>query len=128
MNAGRAALRAGYAASALTLGGRRTEVKRPRVRGRDGHELTLPSWREWSARDPLIERAVEQMVLGVSTRGYARSLEPLPERMTVRGVSRSAVSDRFVYGTERSQRGNDNPDCQDNELSWFDWENYIAPL
>jgi transposase-like protein len=41
------------------------------------------------------------MVLGVSTRRYARSLEPLPEAVTVRGVSKSAVSERFVYGTER---------------------------
>lgn len=100
-DAGRAAMRAGHAASALTLGGRRTAVKRPRVRGRDGHEVTLPSWQEWSARDPLTARAVEQMVLGVSTRGYARSLEPLPETVAVRGVSKSAVSERFVYGTER---------------------------
>jgi transposase-like protein len=48
----------------------------------------------------LDERAVEQMVLGVSTRGYARLLEPLPETVSVRGVSKSAVSERFVYGTE----------------------------
>jgi transposase-like protein len=41
------------------------------------------------------------MVLGVSTRGYARSLEPLPEAVAVRGISKSAVSARFVYGTER---------------------------
>ena len=39
--------------------------------------------------------------LGVSTRGYARSLEPLPEAVAVRGISKSAVSARFVYGTER---------------------------
>ena len=32
-----------------------------------------------SSRDPLDERALEQMVLGVSTWRYARSLEPLPE-------------------------------------------------
>ena len=31
----------------------------------DGHELSLPSWREWSTRDPLTERAMEQMVWGV---------------------------------------------------------------
>jgi hypothetical protein len=49
----------------------------------------------------LAERALEEMVLGVSTRGYARSLEPLPEAVTVRGVSKSAVSEHFVYGTER---------------------------
>ena len=41
------------------------------------------------------------MVLGVSTRRYARSLEPLPERVEVRDVSKSVVSERFVYGTER---------------------------
>lgn len=97
----RQALRAGHAASSLVLGGRRVAVSRPRVRSVDGHELPLPTWQEWSARDPLDERALEQMVLGVSTRRYARSLEPLPEAVPVRGVSKSAVSERFVYGTER---------------------------
>ena len=98
---GRRALRAGHVASSLVLGGRRVAVSRPRARSVDGHELSLPSWREWSTRDPLTERAVEQMVLGVSTRRYARSLEPLPPTATVRGISKSAVSERFVYGTER---------------------------
>jgi putative transposase len=99
--ADRQALRAGHVASSLVLGGRRVAVQRPRARSVAGRELRLPSWREWSARDPLEQRAVEQMVLGVSTRGYARSLEPLPEAVAVRGVSKSAVSERFVYGTER---------------------------
>jgi putative transposase len=97
----RKALRAGHVASSLVLGGRRVAVSRPRARSIAGKELKLPSWREWTARDPLEQRAVEQMVLGVSTRRYARSLEPLPETVTVRGVSKSAVSQRFVYGTER---------------------------
>jgi putative transposase len=99
--ADRQALRAGYVASSLVLGGRRVAVQRPRARSVEGRELRLPSWREWSASDPLEQRAVEQMVLGVSTRGYARSLEPLPEAVAVRGISKSAVSARFVYGTER---------------------------
>ena len=97
----RQALRAGHVASSLVLGGRRVAVQRPRARSVAGRELRLPSWREWSARDPLEQRAVEQMVLGVSTRGYARSLEPLPEAVAIRGISKSAVSERFVYGTER---------------------------
>src|ERR1700726_5274373 len=100
--ADRQALRAGHVASSLVLGGRRVAVNRPRARSIEGRELRLPSWREWSARDPLDERALEQMVLGVSTRRYARSLEPLPEAVAaVRGISKSAVSERFVYGTER---------------------------
>jgi transposase-like protein len=97
----RQALRAGHVPSSLVLGGRRVAVSRPRVRSVEGRELKLPSWREWSARDPLEARALEQMVLGVSTRRYARSLEPLPAALAARGTSKSAVSARFVYGTER---------------------------
>jgi transposase-like protein len=97
----RQALRAGHVPSSLVLGGRRVAVNRPRVRSVEGRELKLPSWREWSARDPLETRALEQMVLGVSTRRYARSLEPLPAALAARGTSKSAVSERFVYGTER---------------------------
>jgi len=79
----RQALRAGHVASSLVLGGRRVAVNRSRARTVEGHKLRLPSWRAWSVRDPLDERAVEQMVLGVSTRGYARSLEPLPDAVAV---------------------------------------------
>jgi putative transposase len=97
----RQAVRAGHVPSSLVLGGRRVEIRRPRARSADGHELRLPSWQGWSSHDPLDERAFEQMVLGVSTRRYARSLEPLPQEVGVRGISKSAVSERFVVGTQR---------------------------
>ncbi|MFL6725276.1 MAG: hypothetical protein ACJ8FS_02030, partial [Sphingomicrobium sp.] len=67
-DAERQAGRAGSMTSSLTLGGRRVVVKWPRARSSTGHEVTLPSWRAWSARDPLGPRAMEQMLLGVSTR------------------------------------------------------------
>jgi putative transposase len=41
------------------------------------------------------------MVLGVSTRRYARSLEPLPSELEIRAIGKSAVSERFVVGRER---------------------------
>jgi putative transposase len=97
----RQALRAGSMPSSLSLGGRRVEVARPRVRGVEGRELSLPSWRAWSASDPLERRAIEQMLVGVSTRRYARSLEPLPSALKVRGIGKSVVSARFVVGTRR---------------------------
>ena len=97
----RQAVRAGHVPSSLVLGGRRVEIQRPRVRSSDGHELGLPSWPAWSSRDPLDERAFEQMVVGVSTRRYPRSLEPLPQEVAVRGISKSAVSERFVVGPQR---------------------------
>jgi transposase-like protein len=39
------------------------------------------------------------MLVGVATRQYARSLEPLPATMITRGTSKSAVSRRFVAKT-----------------------------
>jgi transposase-like protein len=49
--------------------------------------------------DPLNRRVVEQMLVGVATRRYARSLEPVPATMRSRGTSKSAVSRRFVAKT-----------------------------
>jgi hypothetical protein len=63
------------------LGGRRVTVDRPRVRRSDGHEEHLPSWKEFSNVDPLTQRAVEQMLIGVSTRRYERSLDPIGTTM-----------------------------------------------
>jgi putative transposase len=95
----RRARRAGHADGELVLGGRLVSVRRPRVRDDDG-EVTLPSWRTFRDRDPLSERAVEQMLVGVSTRKYDRSLEPVDRSLKTRGTSKSAVSRRFVAATE----------------------------
>lgn len=101
-DADRGASRAGYAPGELVLGGRRVQVKRPRVRSRDGQEVPLPSWERFAAEDPLTHRAVEQMVLGVATRKYARSLEATPPDVKARGTSKSAVSRRFVAATAKN--------------------------
>jgi transposase-like protein len=98
------ASRAGYAPSALVLGGRKVEVARPRVRSRDGEELSLPSFEAFSNQDPLSRRAIEQMLLGVSTRKYERSLEPFAGAAH-KSVSKSAVSRRFVAATEKVMTG-----------------------
>lgn len=99
----RTASRAGYANEAeLVLGGRRVAVKRPRVRSSDGKEVPLPSWEKFADEDPLNARAVEQMLLGVATRKYARSLEALPAGTKSRGTSKSAVSRRFVEETAKN--------------------------
>src|SRR5712691_444625 len=84
----------------LVFGGRKIRLTRPRVRSIKGREVELPTWKEFSEEDPLNERAVEQMLVGVSTRGYARSLEPLDEDHESIGVSRSSVSRRFVARTQ----------------------------
>lgn len=95
----RHASRAGHAEGELAMGGRRVRMRRPRVRGADGREVALKTWERFAESDPLTPRAVEQMVLGVSTRNYARSIEPAPRHLSTRGTSKSAVSRRFVAAT-----------------------------
>jgi transposase-like protein len=95
----RQATRHGYTGSELAMGGRLVSVKRPRVRGKNGAELKLPTWERFANADPLTPRAVEQMVLGVATRKYDRSIEPAPAGVASRGTSKSAVSRRFVRET-----------------------------
>jgi transposase-like protein len=97
---GRRAYRHGSEEAPVVLGGRKVRVKKLRVRSATGGgEITLPTWEDVTREDPLDERAVEQMLVGVSTRGYARSLEPLPPGADSIAVSRSSVSRRFVART-----------------------------
>lgn len=95
----RRASRAGHAPSEVVLGGRKVAVRRPRVR-RDGQEVSLPTVQAFTHTDPLNRRVVEQMLVGVATRQYGRSLEPLGADVRTRGTSKSAVSRRFVAQTQ----------------------------
>lgn len=86
----------GHARSELAFGGRRVSVPRPRVRLRSGGEVQLPSVEHFRTCDPLPERVLNQIVLGVSTRGYEKSLEAAPAALRSRGTSKSAASRHLV--------------------------------
>ena len=94
----RPASRTGRVPSDVVLGGRKVAVSRPRVRA-DGREVPLPTFQALAHTDPLTRPVVEQMLVGVATRQYARSLEPLPADVVSRGTSKSSVSRRFVAKT-----------------------------
>lgn len=96
---GREITRGGTVRGELVLGGRRVAIRRPRARRVDGGEVRLPAYEAFGREDPLEARAVEQMLVGVATRKYGRSLEPLPATVATRGTSKSAVSRRFVART-----------------------------
>src|SRR5438128_1067264 len=89
----------GTAATELTFGGRRVQVRRPRVRRRAGGEATLPSVATYRARDPLTARMMQQLLAGVSMRHYEGSLEARPSGRPTRGSSKSAVSRTVVRRT-----------------------------
>ena len=94
----RDAIRAGTTASTVVLGARKVQICRPRVRA-GKNEVPLPTFEAMAHTDPLNRRIVEQMLLGVATRRYVRSLEPLPPEIWSRGKSKSSVSRRFVART-----------------------------
>jgi transposase-like protein len=90
----------GTSSTPICFGGRNVSVEYPRVRRRGkGGEVTLPSIEALRESDPLSARVAEQIVLGVSTRGYERSLEPVTETIEARGTSKSNASRALVTHT-----------------------------
>lgn len=83
----------------LPFGGRHVVVERPRVRRKGGSEEMLPSVEAFRAADPLSARVAEQIVLGVSTRGYGPSLGLVAAELETRGDSKSATSRALIDKT-----------------------------
>ena len=101
-NRERTAVRHGHEDGEVTLGGRRVEVRRPRMRTADGeHEVPLETYEHFGDRDPMSRVVLERMLAGVSTRRYRRTQEPVGEEVEVRArsTSKSAVSRTFVERT-----------------------------
>ena len=78
---------------------RHIEIERPRLRSFEGKEQVLPSWEASVAEDWLGKWAMNQMLINVATRKFARSVRlpagdvPAPVGA---GLSKSAASRRFV--------------------------------
>jgi putative transposase len=95
----RRAHRWGRTRGCLGFHGGKIGVERPRVRGVDGCEVSLPSWESAVGEDWLGRWAMNQMLINVSTRKFARSVR-LPGGGVAAGagtgLSKSAASRRFV--------------------------------
>lgn len=98
-NPERKAVRHGHEDGEVTLGGRRAKVSRPRARTLSDEEVELKTYRTFSDRDQLTEAAMVRMLAGLSTRRYGAGLEPAGAENLA--TSKSAVSRRFVEGTQR---------------------------
>jgi transposase-like protein len=86
----------GAAPIVLPFGGQRITVPCPRVRAVHGGEAQLQSARHFRAVDPVPAQVLNQILLGVSTRGYRHSLEPVPAGISARGASKSAASRHLI--------------------------------
>jgi len=96
----RRAYRHGREPRQVTLGGRRVQVTKPRVRSVDEEEIELRTFRTFATRDLLNEAALGRMLAGLSTRRYSAGLEPVGQ-VEARATSKSAISHRFIQGTEQ---------------------------
>ena len=63
--------------------------------------MELPSFVFAANRDPLDRHALTSVACGISTRKYARSLEPLPKDVAEQSTWKSAVSRRYVAMTTK---------------------------
>ena len=101
-NPDRTANRHGHERGSMTLGGRRVEVRRPRVRTADDErELPVRTYEYFADRDPLTVVVMNRMLAGVSTRKYAGVGEPVGEEVERESSStgKSTVSELFIERT-----------------------------
>src|SRR5450631_1290081 len=104
-NEERTAVRHGHEDGEVTLGGRRVEARRPRVRTAGGEaEVPLSTYEHFADRDPLGRVVLERMLAGVSTRRYRRTQEPVGEEVETkaRSTSKSSVSRTFAERTREA--------------------------
>lgn len=86
--------------TSVTLGGKKVSVKHSRVRNlKVNQERDLEAVACYKDKELLSERQMEQMIIGVSTRKYKRSLETVPGTMNSMSVSKSSVSRNFIAKT-----------------------------
>ena len=101
-NPDRTAKRHGHERGSMTLGGRRVEVSRPRMRTVDDeHELPVQSYEYFADRDPLTRAVMDRMLVGVSARKFAVVGEPVGEEVEQESssTSKSTVSEMFIERT-----------------------------
>ena len=76
-------------------------MSRPRVRSKSGEEASLPHFEAFREEDPLPERVLNQILVGVSTRNYESSLDKPSAKLKSRGTSKSAASRHLVSQTTK---------------------------
>jgi putative transposase len=98
----RVAKRHGREDGSMTLGGRRVQVRRPRIRSADDkRELPVKTYEYFADRDPLTRAVMGRMLAGVSTRRFAAVGEPVGNDVEAESssTSKTSVSEMFVERT-----------------------------
>lgn len=95
-DSGRTAYRHGSEHTKVVMGGEKRDIQRPRVRSKEGAELSLPTLAVFQNEEPLNQAVLARLLAGVSTRKYAGSREL--KEPDAACISKSEVNRRFVKG------------------------------
>lgn len=101
-NRDRVAVRHGREDGSMTLGGRRVQVRRPRMRSADDErELPVATYEYFADRDPLTRAVMDRMLAGVSTRRFVDVGEPVGAEVerASSSTSKTTVSEMFIERT-----------------------------
>jgi len=98
---GREFTRWSMAETSTIFGGRKVKILHPRVRNiKDNSEKELETVKKYKDSEILNRRQMEQMIIGVSTRKYKRSLETGSLELKTNCDSKSSVSRNFIAMTK----------------------------
>lgn len=85
----------------VILGGRKISVRHTRVRNiKENYEKEISLVSQYKNKELLSGRQMEQMIIGVSTRKYKRSLETAIDGIATYSDSKSTVSRNFIARTK----------------------------
>ena len=102
-------------ATPVIFGGRKVLIPHRRVRNiKINQEKDLQSISKYRDREILSRRQMEQMIIGVSTRKYRRSLETDTNNVTAYSDSKSTVSRNFIAKTQEKLEAWRNEPIKEN--------------
>lgn len=88
--------------SPIYYDGQKVLIGRPRLRGKDGKEMSLSTYRAFRKSSDMRGRVMKQMILGISSRNYEEAVEGLLKGY---GIKRSSISRHFVKATAEQMQG-----------------------
>ena len=94
----RIAYRWGFQDGSIVLNGYKAKIDRPRLRTKDGKEIELETYKNFSDLKNLEHTALEKAICGVSNRNYKRVCDSVAEGY---GLSKSSVSRNVVKATQK---------------------------
>jgi len=101
----RQAFRHGTEKGSVILGGRKTAIRRPRVRAKNGREVRLATYEAFQDESFFTEACFERLLHGLSCRRYHFGLEPVGSEVEARGRAKKQHQPAVCHFGQQSPGG-----------------------